>query len=307
MAGARHASRRRYVLFVLVLSALTLITLDTRHGRSGAVGAMGRAAHTIVGPVEGAVSSALSPVSDWWHGVTDSGHLKSENRKLRQKISVLEGRDRSAQQEIDDGEQLKKLLGLDSTLNVKHVAGRIIGRDPGNFDSTLTIDRGTERGIAKDMPVIAPDGSLVGTVVEAGRGYAKVRVLTDPEFAVGVKLPAHPGSDATTSIAQGQVGSRELIDVLDDPQKKVMPGDSILTSPSSQNLYPPDLQVGSVTRVEPQPGNQVQHVFIRPYVDLGALEYVSVLLWVQGQGAVVRTTTTTTVPASTTTTTTKGG
>ena len=33
MAGARRASRRRYVLLLIVLSCVTLITLDTRSGR----------------------------------------------------------------------------------------------------------------------------------------------------------------------------------------------------------------------------------------------------------------------------------
>jgi rod shape-determining protein MreC len=156
----------------------------------------------------------------------------------------------------------------------------------------------------------------VGTVIDVGKRFATIRVLIDPEFAVGVKLPAHKGSDATTSVAQGQAGSRELLDIVDDPLKKVMVGDAIVTSASPQNLYPPDLPVGTVSRVEPQLGQQVQHVLIRPYVDLGSLDYVDVLLWVQGQGAVVRTTTTSTSTTSsttvagastTTTSTTRGG
>ena len=76
MAGARRASRRRYVLLVIVLTCLTLITLDTRSGRSGPLGVMGRIAHRIVGPVQGAVDDGARPVSDWWDGITNSGRLK---------------------------------------------------------------------------------------------------------------------------------------------------------------------------------------------------------------------------------------
>ncbi len=158
------------------------------------------------------------------------------------------------------------------------------------------------------MPVVGPGGSLVGTVIQAGRRTAVVRVLTDPEFAVGVKLPGHPGGDnATTSIAQGQRDSNDLLDVLDDTSKKVLPGDPVVTSASSANLYPPDIPIGTVSRVVMQPGGQPTKVFIKPYADLGALDLVSVMRWVQGNGPVVITTTTTTTTSTSTTTTTVPG
>jgi rod shape-determining protein MreC len=306
MAIARRSNRRRYVLFVVVLSALTLITLDTRNGRSGPIGAMGRAAHTILSPVQGTVDSVTSSLSDWWHGVTDSGDLKSQNRNLRRRVQELEGQQRTAQQAIDENEKLRALDGLDSRYAVKRVNARIVGRDPGNFDSTLQLDYGSERGIAKDMPVIGPDGSLVGTIIDVGRGWSTVRVLTDPEFHIGVQLPAHPFSGATTGIADAVVGEHELVDADIDPQKVVQNGDMVVTSPSRANPYPPDIPIGSVTSVEKSPSSGPQHVFIKPYTDLGGLEYVSVLLWVQGQGPVVITTTTTTSSTTSTTTTTVG-
>ncbi len=88
-----------------------------------------------------------------------------------------------------------------------------------------------------------------------------------------------------------------------DPQARVVLGDQIVTSPLS-TAFPADLLVGSVTRIENLPGGISRNVFVKPYVDVGALEFVAVLKWRQGQGDVVKTTTTTTVAATTTTTTT---
>ncbi len=206
-------------------------------------------------------------------------------------------------------------MGLNSLFNVKRVNARIVARDTGNFDSSLTLDHGTESGITRDMPVVGPDGYLVGSVIDVGRNFAKVRVLTDPVFAVGVKTPPHPGADAATGTASGQNGSRELLVDDFDPQAKILPGDQIVTSPLSTK-FPPDLLVGSVTKVTALPGGFSSNVLVQPYVDLGALENVSVLFWVQGQAAIVNTTTTTTTTSntststtstSTTTTTTAGG
>ena len=104
MAGARRASRRRYVLLLIVLTCLTLITLDTRNGRSGPLGAVGRVAHRIVSPVQGAVDDVARPVGDWWDGVTDSGDLKRENRELEEEIAALQ-RQADAGRRGDQGEQ----------------------------------------------------------------------------------------------------------------------------------------------------------------------------------------------------------
>jgi rod shape-determining protein MreC len=304
VAGPRRASRRRYVLLLIVLTAITLITLDTRSGRKGPLGVLGRGAHTVVSPIEGAVSSVARPMGDWWSGLTDSGHLKSDNRKLRNEIAKLKGEQLDAEQAILDNQRLHQILDLPLLSSIDRKVGRIVGRDPGNFDSTLTIDKGTEHGIAVDMPVIAPDGSLVGKVIEAWKGGAKIRVLTDDEFAVGVQTPAHPPANATTGIAKGQGTHQLRVDDF-DASAKVLKGDRIVTSPISTNLFPPDLRVGAVTRATPEPGGQGLTVSIKPDVDLGALQYVVVLLWVPGQGGVVRsTTTTTTLPSASVTSTT---
>jgi rod shape-determining protein MreC len=311
MAGARRASRRRYVLLVIVLACLTLITLDTRSGRTGPLGSIGRLAHRAMSPIEGAVNDVTGPIGDWWSGLVDSGHLKRENRRLEQENAALRGEQISAAEAIKENEELKKLLSLQSLLDVRSVNGLIVGRDPGNFDPTLTIDKGSESGIALDMPVIAPEG-IVGKVIEVWDGGSKIQVLTDPEFSVGVQTPGHGvAAPATTGIASGQVGSHDLA-VTFDAGTKVLRGDAIVTSPQS-TLFPPGLPVGTIDTFTSQPGDTGINATITPYVHLGSLQHVTVLLWPDGHiGPVLRTTTTTattttSIPASTSTTTTFPG
>ncbi len=310
MAGARRASRRRYVLLLIVLSCLTLITLDTRNGRSGSLGAMGRIAHRIVSPVQGAVDDVARPVSDWWDGITNSGNLKRDNRRLQEQIAALRGKETAADEAIKENSDLKRSLALQNALLVKNVTALIVGRDPGNFDPTLTIDKGSETGISVDMPVIAPEG-IVGKVIEVWNRGAKIQVLTDPNFSVGVQTPGRGASPATTGIASGEVGSHDLA-VEFDAGTNVLRGDQIVTSPQS-TLFPSGLAVGTIASATNQPGNTGVNATITPYVHLGALQHVTVLLWSQGTPGPVlpttttSTTTTTTVPGPTTTTTTRAG
>lgn len=310
MPGPRRASRRRYVIVVIVLTCLTLITLDSRNGRSGALGTLGGIAHRVVSPIQGAVDDVASPVSDWWAGVSDSGNLKKKNRDLEEQIQKLKGQQAAAAEAIKENTDLKAILGLHNALLVKNVPASIVGTagGDGNFDSSLTIDAGSSSGIAVDMPVIAPQG-IVGQVIEVWSNGAKVQVLTDSSFAVGVQTPARPGSPSTTGIASVTEGSDNLSVAL-APGTKLVKGDPIVTSALS-TLFPAGLSVGTVVSATTQPGNVGVTATIKPDVDIAALRLVSVMLWTPGTPGPVlppppatttTSTTTTTVFGATTTT-----
>ena len=204
MARPRSANRRRFVLALIVLTSITLITLDSRSGRTGPLGAAGRAAHTVVSPVARAVSAVAGPIGDWWSGVTDSGHLKRENRTLRRRDRRAE-RASNETRESQRGESSRargrcSASVSGSTTNAKPVAARVVDRDPGNFESTITLDRGTEAGIEEGMAVLAPDG-VVGHVVSSWHGGGTVRVLTDPESAIAVRTTWSIRSPASRRVA----------------------------------------------------------------------------------------------------------
>jgi rod shape-determining protein MreC len=303
MARPRNANRRRFVLVLVILTSLTLITLDSRSGRSGPIGAMGRVVHTVVSPVQRATSAVAHPIGDWWSGVVDSGSLKKENRKLRAEVAQLRGERNRVRVALKQDDELKAFFGLKLLGSAKAIIARVVDRDPGNFESTIVIDRGQESGIEKDMAVVAPDG-VVGHVIESWRGGAKVRVLTDPESAIAVRSLEHPA----TGIAQGSLRSDELTVSDFDADAKVRRGDHVITADVSNSVFPPDLTVGRITSVDKKDAGLGLTVKIKPAVDFNELEYVEVLRWVSGEGPVVAptttTTTTTTVPGATTTTTT---
>jgi rod shape-determining protein MreC len=287
------------VLVLVILTSLTLITLDSRSGRSGPIGVLGRAAHTVVSPVQRATSAVAHPIGDWWSGVVDSGGLKRENRRLRAEVARLQGREDRARVAIEQDNELKRFFRLRLLPSSNGIVARVVDRNPGNFESTLVIDRGQESGIEKDMAVVAPDG-VVGHVIDSWRGGAKVRILTDPESAIAVRTMEHPA----TGIAQGSLRSDELTVADFDSRAKVAVGDHVISADVSNSVFPPDLAVGRVTDVDKQAAGLGLTVKIRPAVDFNELDYVDVLRWVPGEGPVVAPTTTTTPTTQGATTTT---
>src|SRR5262245_15269390 len=173
---ANRRANRRYVLLLLVLAAVTLITLDSRRGDTGAIGSVGRGAHALVSPIEGAVNAVARPVGDWLDGVTSGRSLKEENRRLTARVGQLENQRREADAAITQNDTFRRLLGLPVLSDIPRVTSRIVNRSPGNFEWTVTLDKGQESGISKDMVVLGPDG-LVGRVLDSWHGGSKVLLL----------------------------------------------------------------------------------------------------------------------------------
>jgi rod shape-determining protein MreC len=291
------------VLLLVVLTSVTLITLDRRSDDDGPLGAVGRGAHTVVGPVGEAVGSVADPVGDWISGVTSARSLRRENDELRERVEELEGELRAGQSALEENQQLKELLQLPLTSELATIAARVVASSPGNFERTITLDKGSDAGIVPDMPVIGAAG-LVGRVLEVWSNGSKVLLLTDERSGVGVRVVP----ERVTGVAEGRAGSDSLRLDITDARARLATGDAIETSGLEGSAFPPNLPVGEIESVAVEAGGTGQRVRVRPYVDFERLEFVLVLKWVPGQGPVVTstttsTTTTSTVPGATTSTT----
>jgi rod shape-determining protein MreC len=304
MAGPGRGGNRRYVLVLLVLSAVTLITLDQRSGGSGPVGALGRLAHRVVAPISGLASSALNPVGDWLDGVIHDGSLKRENARLKRELTqerIAAARGSAALTQ----NQLYARLNHEPFLDdIASVVAREVAASPGNFEKTITLDHGTERGIRVGMPVVA-SGGLVGRVVQVWTGGCNVLLLDDPSFAVGVRMV----NVRATGAARGEAGLSNLNVTLGGPLTPAqLPRKHELaeTSGLQGSTFPPGIPVGTVDTVNVADDGLSISVRLVPLVDVGNLEYVKVLLWTTGSPvppALLATTTTPTTPRTTTTTT----
>ena len=270
MAVYRRTSRRRSVLILLVLTSITLITIDARSNGGGVTRTVRDAARDTMAPVQSAVDDVLSPVADWFDGVAQSGNLKDENRTLRRELAQARGEAAQSRAVRRENEELRKLAQLPLTQNLPGVDAQVIAGSPGNFESTVTLDRGSDAGIATGMPVVTGDG-LVGRVVQASRKRATVLLLTDPNSGVAVRLEKSGG----TGVASGRAGSNLLGLDFVNPSFKVTKNELVSTADSSR--YPPNIPVGRVASVKTSPGAIEQTILVQPLADIARSSVVRVL------------------------------
>ena len=318
MVVYRRGGRRRYVLALLLLSAITLVTLDSRSGDSGPLGVLGRAAHEVVSPVGRGVHAVTEPVGDWFDGITSAGSLKRENDELRADLAEAESKIQRGDAALQENRQYKELLELPIPEDTEAITANVILGPSGNYESTITIDKGSDSGIAEGMPVVAAEG-LVGRVVEVWRSGAKVLLLTDPHSGVSVRMgrprlmgaalggagrynldmdlvsPPADGSaavattsttvagDATTSSVATTSGAGAASTTTTTAPTAVgfdvVVGDDAVTSGLEGSIYPPGILVGEVLSIDSDAGTKLHRVVLQPFVDFSRIEVVRVLRW----------------------------
>jgi len=270
----RDTRESRLLLVLLVAVAFALITVDIRGGEDSPVDGARRAAATVFGPIENAVSAAVDPVGNAVSAIRDSGAKHDRLARLEKENAALKAKLGSDDRNSSRLKQLDKMLKIagEGQYGIKGAEVIAIGAAQG-FSWTITIDVGANDGIKRDMTVLNGDG-LVGRVTTVGPDSSTVLLANDPDFTVGTRMEA--GDEL--GFASGQ-GDRPLRVELLNGKAKVKKGDRLVTFGSEADKpFVPGVPVGVVSRVEPSEGGLTRTIYVTPYVSFTKLDIVGVVV-----------------------------
>jgi rod shape-determining protein MreC len=306
---------------------------------------------TVFRPVESVARVVTRPATNAWYGITHYNDVTAENELLREKIAQQEGAAVAAAASVRLSQELLALNGLPTLAGINSVSAQVIGDSPSNFVQSVEIDQGTESGIKVGMPVLNAAG-LVGKITQVFANRAVVMLITDPQYALSVKIinapktlvttvttvanqdPASavtivsvpvtidplitvptvpatsniagftpgsivaprtpiisssltipPGSNVSvreTGILEGRGAGRvPTVRFVDAAQRfgVVQAGSPIVTAGGSLSLAPPDIVVGTVSRVKERLGTAGPLLEIDIVADLSNLSFVRILLY----------------------------
>lgn len=203
-------------------------------------------------------------IYEWRSGIELYFGLRSDNARLVQENARL----RSLVYELTDSLNVHAASALSSQ---GVVAARVIDNSFRKDDNYMTIDKGRRDGVAQGMGVYNPDG-VVGVVMVTGRRYSVVMPVLNSKTSISCKVL---GSDGF-GFLEWQGGDPYEAQIRDMPyHSAVSPGDTIVTTGFS-SVFPVDIPVGTVTRVERAGNGYTLRVFVRLAVDLSGLGWVYV-------------------------------
>jgi rod shape-determining protein MreC len=272
IAGTRRAPRNLRQFFALFgVSVVLLLARDSDPVR----GAQSVAAQ-IVMPLQRAITDAGGAASHFLGAIGEIDRLRGENAQLRARVDGLALENVDLRERAVAAEQTAKLQQVQSALAHEAVAARVIARDPTGLVHALTLDAGTDQGVAIGHVVVADQG-LVGRVTEVGPSYSKVVPITDSSSSIIALVQR----SRATGIVRGMFGDALLLEWILQSEE-VAPGDVLITaglalSQEVRSLYPKGLVIGTVLDVQKADVLAYQKAVVRPAVDQRRLERVLIL------------------------------
>jgi len=268
-------ARRLFLLAVLVAAALAAMRITVPE----------RARLT---PVESVFRDAIAPVQIGltWLG-KQANHLISfpvsmyrageRNQALEEEVARLESQVIQLNEFKLENERLTSLLGYKQVMAKTYnlLAASVVGRDPGNWFGTITLDRGINDGVKENMTVLTPEG-LVGRVVSVSSATCEVLLITDPRSGVGSLIQ----DNRTSGIVEGITASSGMTRMIHIPNNApVEVGQAVITS-GLGSIFPKNIPVGRIAEIRSEPSGLFNSADVRPFADLSRLEEVLIIVGV---------------------------
>jgi len=201
----------------------------------------------------------------------DLARLRQRNSEMEAEVSRMQTEIIVLKQQISETRVLSALVDFARVQpENRYLAATVIGRDPSPFFEYVIINRGSDDGLRRGMPVVTQQG-LVGRVAAVTADAARVQLITDPASTINVKLEP----SRAQAVIRGAVSGEISLDMI--PQSApVEIGDLILTSGLGGN-YPTNILIGQVTGVRRRETDLFQSASVQPVVDFNQLEIVLII------------------------------
>lgn len=279
MALRSRARSTRVLVVALVSISLVTITVDYREGTDGPLASLGDGALAVVSPLQEAVSKVTHPIGNFFSTLFRLPSIRRDRDVLRERVDTLETQLAEGRADQARLTELEALIGVQESLGIRieTTGAQVIANGVSNFEWTITIDKGSSDGIHENMPVVASAG-LVGHVVNVGTSSSVVQLIIDPDSSVAGRLDV----SRQTGLLSGE-GPADLQMSLVEPTVEVAPDEHVVTAGYriagvAESLYPPNVLVGTVSRVLDEDSATEKFLTVRPAVDFSSLSLVLVVL-----------------------------
>ena len=232
------------------------------------------------------VQGALAPFRAAGSALTDAAEkyysymfryeaLEAENEVLTAKIAEMEDVARQADAVSRENARLRQALNFLST-HEDYVAvdAYIISWSSTDWSNTLTLNRGTNAGVAENMCVINANGEVVGLVTEVGPNYSIVKTVLDSTLEISTNIAT---SGYNGMVKGGYISGNETLLRMDYlPSSSIIRNkDQVVTSGST--VYPRGLIVGSVVDAGFEETGVAKYALLEAAADIRSLEQVFII------------------------------
>ena len=230
---------------------------------------------SVFSTVQKGVVGTIDYVGGIFTSIEQLATLKEEHEILTKKLEDYEFLQRTNAKIIQENERLNDIFGFSNDYTYTTIGSRIIGRDPESLYSSITINKGSNHGVQKNMPVIAVQNGtvgVVGKVVSVGLFTSMVMPLYDFNSHISARIQ----STRDLGLASGNGDSLTLQYIKDRVLVDLQYGDVVVTSGENDN-YMREIPIGTIDSIETVDYDTSLIISLTPIIDFSRLEEVLVV------------------------------
>ena len=270
------------VRILLVVAGLITVALFIMNS-VGMVTVPGVVTQTLMAPVRAVGTTLASTAELYYSYMFQYEALAAENAELKAQIAQMEDVARQADSVNRENARLRRLNNLLSTNeSYKMVDAYIIGWNSTDWNSTLTINRGTKAGIEANMCAVTENGQVVGLVTEAGPNYAVIKTVLDSTLEISgtISVCGYNGM-----VGGGYIDGHETLLKMEYlPSAAIIRNtDQVVTSGST--VYPKGLIIGNVVDAGFEETGVAKFALLEPAAEINTLEQVFIITSYTTEGA----------------------
>ncbi|MDE8061849.1 rod shape-determining protein MreC [Erysipelothrix rhusiopathiae] len=221
-------------------------------------------------PIE-TVSNVVKDTSMMWD-------VRHENDKLRTQLETSHHWQTRLNELESEVAELKALNELNSVYSeYTQVNATVKNRSSEKWDSVITIDKGSQDGVAVGDGVVAPKG-IIGKVLSVDKNQSLVALLiaNDENSNATVQIEVSKGN-YVQGILNSYDHEKKLFSVVLLESTSTIAAEMPVSTASISSVYPSGLFVGKVDSVKNVADSVGVLVYVKPSVDYNNIKYVSVV------------------------------
>ncbi len=229
----------------------------------------------VLTPLRTGVSRLTDQAEQLYSYIFKYEALAAENAQLKEQLAQIQDDARRADAVARENANLRAMLGLlENHEDYEVVDAYIIAWGSVEWSNTLTINRGTNAGIAAGMCATTANGEVVGLVTEAGSNYAVIKTVLDSTLGISATI----ANSGYNGMVQGNYseGREDLLRMNYLPSDAVLRNnDQVVTSGST--VYPKGLILGNVVDADFDETGVAKFALLEPAADIDTLEQVFII------------------------------
>ncbi|MEW9675898.1 rod shape-determining protein MreC [Lentibacillus sp. L22] len=232
-----------------------------------------------VGFAQSVIHTPVKFFTNIFTNINDVKDTYKENQLLKEKLSEYKSLVYEVQAMKEENKELRKTLDkTESIRDFNPIQATVMSRTPERWVDQVTINKGKQDGVKKNMAVITADG-MIGKIQSVSPFSSTVQLLTgfDQFNRISATISREGKKDIFGLIESYDKESNSLLfKIIEESDKDLEKGEVVVSS-GMGGVFPEGLLIGTVKKVVPDQYGLTHTALIKPAANMYKINHVIVV------------------------------